>query len=413
MSEAARYGLFERYGVELEYMIADRDTLAVRPIADRLLVDGQGQPQSEIAQGALAWSNELVLHVLELKTAEPAASLHGLADTFQASVGHANALLEEQDACLLPTGMHPRMDPALEMRLWPHEYGEVYETFDRIFNCSGHGWANLQAAHLNLPFAGADEFRRLHAAVRVVLPLLPALAASSPIMEGRVTRLLDTRLEVCRHNADRVPSVSGLLVPEPARSEGEYQDTILRRIYRDLAPLDPGGVLQEEWVNARGAIARFTRGTIEVRVLDVQECPLADLAIAAAITAVVRRLAEEATAPVRAMDSMSTEQLAAILDATIEAGDDARLNARPYLDLFGWPRGSCSARDLWSFLIEQGLDDGPDRARWEHALEHILSQGCLARRILRVIGPVVDADRIDRAWRELADCLEQGAQLAT
>jgi hypothetical protein len=32
-------------------------------------------------------------------------------------------------------------------------------------------------------------------------------------------------------------------------------------------------VLRHEWVNARGAIARFDRSAIEIRVLDVAECP--------------------------------------------------------------------------------------------------------------------------------------------
>ena len=52
-------------------------------------------------------------------------------------------------------------------------------------------------------------------------------------------------------------------------------------MYDDIAPLDPDAVLQHEWLNARGAIARFDRNTIELRVLDVQECPRADLAICA------------------------------------------------------------------------------------------------------------------------------------
>ena len=33
-------------------------------------------------------------------------------------------------------------------------------------------------------------------------------------------------------------------------------------------------------MNSRGAIARFDRNAIEIRVIDVQECPKADLAIA-------------------------------------------------------------------------------------------------------------------------------------
>ena len=108
-------------------------------------------------------------------------------------------------------------DPDREARLWPHEYGPVYRAFDRIFGCRGHGWSNLQSTHLNLPFRGDEEFGRLHAAVRLVLPLLPALAASTPIVEGRVGRHLDTRMETYRHNAAKVPSVSSVGVGARSR----------------------------------------------------------------------------------------------------------------------------------------------------------------------------------------------------
>lgn len=54
---------FDGYGIELEYMIVDRDTLAVRPIADRLVGE-----DGEVSRGHYAWSNEVVLHVIELKT---------------------------------------------------------------------------------------------------------------------------------------------------------------------------------------------------------------------------------------------------------------------------------------------------------------------------------------------------------
>jgi gamma-glutamyl:cysteine ligase YbdK (ATP-grasp superfamily) len=411
MSEA-RYGMFQRFGVELEFIIVDAETLAVRTVADRLLTNAAGEPASEISEGPLNWSNELVLHVLEMKTGEPAPTLHGLAARFQQSVLLANQKLAPWGAQLLGTGMHPTMDPAREMKLWPHEYGTVYRTFDRIFDCRGHGWANLQSTHLNLPFENDDEFARLHAAIRVVLPLLPALAASSPLLEGRTTRWLDTRLEMYRNNAARVPSVSGLIVPEPATSEGEYRDLILGPIYRDLEPHDPEGVLRNDWVNARGAIARFERGTIEIRVIDSQECVIADLAIAGAVTSVVRLLTEEATAPVRAMNALATDRLAATFQTCITHGDTAMIEGRQYLELFGWRRGSsCRASELWSYLIERSLEDGPDRPHWERALEIILSDGCLARRILRRTGAEPSRQSIQATYRALAVCLERGTQL--
>ena len=53
----------------------------------------------------------------------------------------------------------------------------------------------------------------------------------------------------------------------------------------------PKAMLQDEWLNSRGAVARFEPGnTIEIRVLDVQECPQADVAICALIADVLERL---------------------------------------------------------------------------------------------------------------------------
>ena len=138
------------------------------------------------------------------------------------------------------------MDPASELQLWDQDDREIYETFDRIFSCKGHGWANLQSMHLNLPFSDDAQFGRLHAAIRFLLPVMPGLTASSPLMDGRLSGLSDTRLAVYRKNCARVPSVTGAVVPEAVYSMAEYDRTILQRIYADLQPLDPAGILRHE-----------------------------------------------------------------------------------------------------------------------------------------------------------------------
>src|SRR5690606_3311880 len=102
-----------------------------------------------------------------------------------------NAHLAPLGGRLMPSAMHPWMDPLTQTRLWPHENSPVYEAFNRIFGCQGHGWSNLQSMHINLPFEGDEEFGRLHAGIRLILPILPALAASSPFVEGRATGLMD------------------------------------------------------------------------------------------------------------------------------------------------------------------------------------------------------------------------------
>ena len=250
------FGLLERFGVEPEYMIVDAESLAIRPEADRLIYGVSGSYEGDVSRGALEWSNELALHVIELKTGRPVAKLTGLSDGFHGEVRHINSLLGTSGMRLLPTAMHPWMNPLRESRLWPHGCGDIYAAFDRIFGCSGHGWTNLQSAHLNLSFRTPAEFRRLHTAIRLVLPLLPALAASSPFLEGRRSGWLDTRLEMYRHNCRRIRSITDRVVPDVMQSPADYRKRILQRIYRDLKPHDPTGILQEEWANARGAIAR-------------------------------------------------------------------------------------------------------------------------------------------------------------
>ena len=401
-------GLFEGVGVELEYMIVDRATLAVRPIADELLKAVSGTYATEVDRGLTSWSNELALHVVELKTTEPAPSLVGLSQRFQSEVVEVERYLEPLGARLLPTGMHPSMDPHRELRLWPHEHDEIYAAFDRIFDCRGHGWANLQSVHLNLPFADDEEFGRLHAAIRLMLPLLPALAASSPLADGRLTGLMDTRLEMYRHNADRMPSMTGQVVPEAVFTKADYERRILWPLYNDLAPLDPDAVLRHEWANARGCIARFDRMALEIRVLDVQECPAADLAVASVEVGVARALVEGRLASAAVQRDWHDAALAAIFLDALRDGDEAIVHDESYLRTLGFPgRAPCRLGDLWQHLIENTAIEPAD-AEWRSWRALFLSGGCLARRIRQALGPSPSRSRVTEVYRRLADCLREG-----
>jgi gamma-glutamyl:cysteine ligase YbdK (ATP-grasp superfamily) len=400
--------LWAGFGVELEYMLVDAHTLEVRPIADQLFHRVTGTPDSEVERGGIAWSNELVLHLIELKTGGPVAGLAGLGRLFQDQIREINAQLASFEARLMPSGMHPWMDPVRETELWPHAYAEVYRAYDRIFGCRAHGYANLQSMHLNLSFGDDAEFGRLHAACRVLLPLLPAMAASSPFADGGHSGWLDHRLEAYRHNADRIPSIVGRVIPEPCFNRAVYQERILEVIRRDIGPLDPEGWLQPEFLNARGAIARFSRGSLEIRLLDVQECVTADLALAGLVIAVLRLLTEERWSSLAELQAAETTELEEVLDETVRHADAAAIVNVKYLKLLGWHgRIPCSVRDLWRHLVEAvdaaaGLDAGGVRA-----LEGILREGPLARRLLRAIGSTPNRLRLRAVYRELCDCLAE------
>jgi len=410
MSRAKRsLPLFEGMGVELEYMIVDRETLSVLPVADELLRAAAGEYAEEIEQGSLSWSNELALHVVEVKTNGPVPTLSGLDGTFAGHVTRINELLRPLGGRLMPTGMHPWMDPVLETRNWPHQKRAIYESYHRIFDCRRHGFANLQSVHLNLSFHGDEEFARLHAAVRFLLPILPAIAASSPVVDGRLTGLLDNRLEVYRTNQQRIPSIAGRVIPEAVYTRRQYREKILRRLYRDIASLDSGRVLRHEWLNSRGAIPRFDRDTIELRILDMQECPRADIAIASAIVAVLKGLVHGRFTSVACLMDWGIEPLEEIFLAAVSEGERAEIRDARYLEVFGLARRHCTTGELWGHLAETFLtgDTEVDRTAAE-VLNVVLTRGTLARRILHRVGDAPSRETIRGAYRELCDCLAEG-----
>jgi gamma-glutamyl:cysteine ligase YbdK (ATP-grasp superfamily) len=408
-------GLFEGVGVELEYMIVDATSLDVLPRSDYVLHSVGDEFVAEVERGPFAWSNELVLHVLEVKTNGPAPGLRGLDEGVQAELHEIARILSEINGRLMPGAAHPWMDPARETRIWPHEDNEIYRAFDRIFGCQGHGWSNVQCTHLNLPFAGDDEFARLHAAVRLVLPVIPALAAASPILDGRLTRLMDSRMHYYRRNQQKIPSIAGRVIPEPVYTRREYEEKVLEPMYADVAPYDPDGTLHNEWLNARGAIARFDRSTIEIRIIDAQECVSADFAVLHAITCVLRALVAEKWQPLERQQRADTGALDAILVATTHTADGAMIRDRDYLDAFGIRAREATAREVWEHLVETTVAvDGDFAGAWQDAVSVILREGPLARRIVRAAAGerpdasarlALDRERLHRAYGSLCDCL--------
>ena len=57
-AEEAVFGLFDAYGIEIEYMIVDAETLDVLPITDRVMHAMAGEYADEVEAGALCSSPE-------------------------------------------------------------------------------------------------------------------------------------------------------------------------------------------------------------------------------------------------------------------------------------------------------------------------------------------------------------------
>jgi gamma-glutamyl:cysteine ligase YbdK (ATP-grasp superfamily) len=408
MQQPPRLHLFQGYGIELEYMLVDRTTLEVKPITDELLKQVLGSYGSDYENGIVTWSNELVLHVVELKSTKPESNLNGLDHAFAENVERINALLGTWNAMLMPAAAHPFMDPQKETKLWPHDSNEVYAIYNSIFDCKGHGWSNLQSTHLNLPFYDDEEFAKLHAAIRIILPLLPGLCASSPILDGKFTGAVDTRLKYYKTNQSKLPSITGKVIPEAVFSKRNYINSIYEKIKADIKPYDPKDELNPIWVNSRGAIPRFDRGSIEIRIMDIQECPSADLSIVKLVVETIKCLVSEKFLDIESQMKWKTDTLAQLLDQTTERGQEVVIENEEYLRIFGYPDKTGTVRDLWKHIFERLIKIGNDSlGHTNHELEVILKEGTLSQRILRALGKDHSRENISSVYRLLCGCLAQ------
>ena len=399
--------LFSAFGIELEYMVVDKKSLAVRPDADVALRDAAGAVTSDVEDGEITWSNELAAHVIELKTSGPAPTLAGLGRKFHESARKIDRLLAEHGACLMPTAMHPFMNPATDAKLWAHDNSEIYQIYDRIFGCKGHGWSNLQSMHINLPFADDDEFGRLHAAIRFVLPLLPALAASSPYEHGFAPGEMDRRLMHYQQNQKLMPTIAGHVIPEPAWTAAEYEAMILRPMYDEIASHDPDGLLREDWLNSRGAIARFGRKAIEIRVMDVQESTSADIALAKFTCAMVLALSSESISSQATIRAFGSHRLKRIFDVAATRGSSGHLADAAYVTAWGFHGTEPSFRDLFTHILKAdwfkqsriSLDDH-DQSR----IALICERGTLAERLYEKLGARPAHEALLTEYRKIITC---------
>ena len=397
----SNYKLWQRYGIEMEYMIVDRDTLDVLPRADVPLgKDKNGEQLSDVEHGPIGLSNELVSHVLELKCAEPVDSLKHLGKTFHHEILKANESLKSINAMLLPTAAHPFMDPAV-MQLWPYDCLDIYQAYDRIFNCKGHGWANLQSTHINLSFNGDEEFGKLHAAIRALLPLIPAVAASSPFLDSKYCGFLDGRIETYRHNQEKIPSITGKVIPEAVFTYKDYEEQIFNRVKADIAPYDPEHLLN----------ARFDRGAVEIRLVDIQECPDADIAIAEWEVAVLKGLAEGVFASEKEIRALDTDALAKILLDTTHSAEKTVISDRNYLKIWGIDSSEITAGELIQKITDRVK--AKISAHSQALLAEMFKRGTLASALVKAVGADPDRDDFVYEYGKLAHCLAENRLYGT
>jgi carboxylate-amine ligase len=398
------YHLFEVFGIELEYMLVSNPNLKVAPIVDQLMIAKSGAITSDIENGKIEWSNELVAHVVELKTNGPTDNLEGLDKLFSENINEINKLLEPLDAKLWPSASHPLMHPDTEMKLWMHNYSKIYALYNRIFDCRGHGWSNVQSMHINLPFFDDAEFEKLHAAIRILLPIIPALSASSPIFEGEATGFKDARLNVYKTNQKEIPEMAGKVIPEQVFTKKDYYRDIFDPINKAIKPHDVENILDHHFLNSRGAIARFDRNAIEIRVIDIQECPKADISVAILIIEVLKLLVSEELVSCQDQKSWHQDELFAIFNNVIIDAETTVITDMRYLNLFDIGK-ECTAGEIWEKLYKRLKEN--ISVKHQETIEFLLENGSLSTRILEAVGDDFSEENIKEVYNRLGTCLAE------
>lgn len=398
--------LFTTVGLTVARMCVHRDTLSALPYGNELPFlqpnDDNLQPQEQ----AMALRDVHTRCVVQFRAVQPPHALTTASATLHSTAQHT-ATQFGGDVRLLPAGMHPSIRRN-NLQAIAHTDTAYAQAIHALVGGAQHGIHNQQKSVLALPFYDDREFARLHAAVRIVLPIIPALAAASPLVEGVANGVMDNRMETARTATIAVPAITGRLIPEPIFTRSEYEQYLLQRIYDDLATYDAQGVLCNERGNGRAARARFSNNSLELHIADAQESALMDAAVAAAILAVIEALTGEFSANLILQQAWDTDPLYTLLLETSKDADATIISNAKYLRLLRYPEGNrCRASELWQHLIETLLPASTAYSEhWEQPLQTILNHGTLARRIMRSVGKTATPEAVYTTYSELCTCLE-------
>ncbi|MBF0514284.1 MAG: hypothetical protein HQK81_09545, partial [Desulfovibrionaceae bacterium] len=261
----------------LHYQIARRDDLCLSPGADMVLSMVSGELRHRVCLDEAEWEGGVACHGLGF-TVSRAADPDAWALALGEQTARANELLAPLGGRLLPGGSHPFMDPARETWIWNHDQAEVFAALDRVCGLKCQSWSNQGYAAIRVPYGDDADFGRAFAALRLLAAIVPALAASSPLVDGVDRGYSSERvLAFCERGA--ALGLPGGPLPGPAATPGECLDKELGPVREALARLDPEGLIAPGSLAVGGLRLEVESRSIVCDLADLQECPRADLAV--------------------------------------------------------------------------------------------------------------------------------------
>lgn len=319
---------------------------------------------------AFSWKSGPAGHLIVLYAAQPFDDLPMAHTAMHAQVVRASSILAQRNLLLMPGGAHPFLDGS-STGLPPFPGAEH------------SGWRNNQCLVVKLPFTD-DEFAKVLAAVRVLLPILPALSAASPFSDGSVGTSLDMRFVRQSERFSAWNALAGPLIPEAVFTRDDYYRTVFTPIVKTLADAGLHDKVDMLAMDSRSATASFDPDLMELKILDGQEGIGANVALVELLVAALRKLCNGRWISTYVQRAWDAADLTEILQNVLRNGPKAVIDNQQYLRTFGCDASVLSAGHLWEHIVAQLGKQLSARCR-DHAM-FILREGNLAQRMLKGTG---------------------------
>ncbi len=256
-------------GIEEEFSILDPDTLELLPRFEQLY--DAAAASDELLHGAI--TGELISAEIEIVSGA-GADLHDAMARQRERRRRLFALAGAQGVALGATGTHPWADYRHQAIIQTEHYRRVEEGLKYV------AWRNNTfSLHVHVGVRDIDRAVRVCDRLREVLPLLLAISANSPYLDGRDSGLHSTRTQSFTKSFPRCG------IPDPFggwRAYREYIELLLRT--HSIVEFT------QVWWSVR---PHFSFGTVEVRICDAQSTAQESEALAALMFACIAQAARD------------------------------------------------------------------------------------------------------------------------
>jgi glutamate---cysteine ligase / carboxylate-amine ligase len=265
-------------GLEEEFAILDPGTLGMVPRFDELR-DAAAATDPRLAESI---SGELIASEIEIRSGR-GEDLAAARAAQQELRRRLFALADAQGVELASTGTHPFSDYRDQLIIDTEHYQRVEDGLKYV------AWRNNTfSMHAHVGIRGADRAVAVCDRLRPVLPVLLAISADSPFLDGRDSGLHSARTQTFTKSFPRCG------VPDPFVDWASFADYI-SFLYRTESIVE----YTQVWWSIR---PHLSFGTVEVRICDAQATAGESDGLAALIVACVAQAARDLDEGVVAAD---------------------------------------------------------------------------------------------------------------